>query len=118
MRAVGDTFEQRACVDLEGAGLALLARNYSTRYGEIDLIMRDANIIVFVEVRYRKHASHGDAAASVTASKQARLIKAAQLWLTQHSRYARASCRFDVMTYDGSAENPRASWIRGAFDAT
>lgn len=118
MRSVGDAFEQRACVELERAGLALLARNYSTRYGELDLVMRDARIVVFVEVRYRKHASYGDAAASVTASKQGRLIKAAQLWLTQHPRYARASCRFDVMTYDGSPENPRASWIQDAFDAS
>jgi putative endonuclease len=117
MRVVGDAFEQRACVELKRAGLVLLARNYSTRYGELDLVMRDAGTIVFVEVRYRKHASHGDAAASVTLSKQARLIKAAQLWLTQNPRHARASCRFDVMTYDGSADDPRASWIQSAFEA-
>jgi len=117
MRSVGDAFEQRACVELERAGLALLARNYSTRYGELDLVMLDSQTIVFVEVRYRKYASHGDAAASITPSKQSRLIKAAQLWLTQNSRYARASCRFDVMTYDGPPDNPRASWIRAAFEA-
>lgn len=116
MRSVGDVFEQRACAELERAGLSLLAQNYSTRYGELDLVMLDAGTIVFVEVRYRKHASHGDAAASVTQSKQGRLIKAAQLWLTQNSRYARASCRFDVMTYDGPPENARASWIRAAFE--
>lgn len=118
MRSIGDAFEQRACVELERAGLSLLVRNYSTRYGELDLVMRDADTVVFVEVRYRKQASHGDAAASVTASKQARLVKAAGLWLTQHPRFARASCRFDVMTYDGPPDNPRASWIRGAFDAS
>lgn len=117
MRAVGDAFEQRACVELERAGLSLLVRNYSTRYGELDLVMRDGNTIVFVEVRYRKHALHGDAAASITNSKQSRLIKTAELWLTQNPRYARASCRFDVVTYDGPLETERVSWIRAAFEA-
>lgn len=117
MRSVGDAFEQRACVELERAGLALLARNYSTRYGELDLVMRDAGTVVFVEVRYRLHASHGDAAASVTPAKQGRLIKAAQLWLTQNPKHAKACCRFDVVTYDGPPDNPRASWIRAAFEA-
>lgn len=117
MRSVGDVFEQRACVELERAGLVLLARNYSTRYGELDLVMRDANTVVFIEVRYRKHASHGDAAASVTPSKQGRLVKAAQLWLTQNPRYANASCRFDVITYDGPPKSERTSWIRAAFES-
>ncbi len=72
MRAAGNDFEQRACAELERAGLKLLARNYTTRHGELDLVMRDGDTIAFVEVRYRKNASHGDAAASVTASKQAK----------------------------------------------
>ena len=84
MRAAGDAFEQRACVELERAGLTVLARNYTTRHGELDLVMRDGDTVVFVEVRYRKSASHGDAAASITASKQARLILAAQHWLAAH----------------------------------
>ncbi len=69
MRAAGNDFEQRACAELERAGLKLLARNYTTRHGELDLVMRDGDTIAFIEVRYRKNASHGDAAASVTTSK-------------------------------------------------
>jgi Holliday junction resolvase-like predicted endonuclease len=49
MRAAGDDFEQRACTALERAGLTLLARNYTTRHGELDLVMRDGDTIVFVE---------------------------------------------------------------------
>ena len=117
MRAAGNDFEQRACSELERAGLKLLARNYTTRHGELDLVMRDDDTIVFVEVRYRKSASHGDAAASVTASKQAKLILAAQHWLAAHPQHARRACRFDVVSYDGPANAIRHEWLRGAFEA-
>jgi len=117
MRAAGDVFEQRARAELERAGLTCLAHNYSTRYGELDLVMRDGDTIVFVEVRYRKSASHGDAATSITASKQAKLILAAQHWLAAHPQHARSSCRFDVVSYDGLANAIRHNWLRGAFEA-
>lgn len=117
MRAAGDVFELRACAQLERAGLKLLTRNYTTRHGELDLVMLDHKTIVFVEVRYRKSASHGDAAASVTPAKQAKLIKAAQQWLAQHPQHASRPCRFDVMSYDGPVETVRQEWLRGAFEA-
>ncbi|KQZ79872.1 hypothetical protein ASD55_04095 [Rhodanobacter sp. Root561] len=117
MRAAGDDFEQRACGELERAGLKLLARNYTTRHGELDLVMRDGGTVVFVEVRYRKSASHGDAATSVTAAKQGKLILAAQHWLAAHPQHARAACRFDVVSYDGPLEALQRQWLRGAFEA-
>jgi putative endonuclease len=117
MRAIGDPFELRARAELERAGLMVLTSNYSTRYGELDLVMGDGDVIVFVEVRYRKSASHGDAAASVTASKQAKLIQAAQHWLGAHPQHARRACRFDVISYDGPADAARMRWLRGAFEA-
>ena len=116
MRAAGQSFEQRACAELERAGLKLLARNYTTRHGELDLVMRDGNTVVFVEVRYRKSASHGDAVASVTASKQAKLILAAQHWLAAHPQHAHRACRFDVVSYDGPVNAIRQEWLRGAFE--
>ncbi|MEO5829368.1 MAG: YraN family protein [Rhodanobacter sp.] len=117
MRAAGDGFEQRACTELERAGLKLLARNYTTRHGELDLVMRDGDTVVFVEVRYRKSASHGDAAASVTPSKQAKLILAARHWLAAHPQHARATCRFDVVSYDGPMDAVQHQWLRCAFEA-
>ncbi|MHB1057807.1 MAG: YraN family protein [Rhodanobacter sp.] len=117
MRAAGDVFELRACTELERAGLTLLARNYATRHGELDLVMLDHDAIVFVEVRYRKSASHGDASASVTSGKQAKLIKAAQQWLASHPQHARRACRFDVVSYDGPENAIRRDWLRGAFEA-
>lgn len=117
MRTAGEDFERRACAELEQAGLKLLARNYGTRHGELDLVMRDGAIVVFVEVRYRKSASHGDAAASVTASKQAKLILAAQHWLAAHPHHAQRTCRFDVVSYDGPIGAIKRNWLRGAFEA-
>lgn len=117
MRAAGDVFEQRAQVELERAGLKLLARNYTTRHGELDLVMREGDTVVFVEVRYRVRAGHGDAAASVTAAKQGKLICTAQLWLAANPQHAQRPCRFDVVSYDGPAGHAQMQWLRAAFDA-
>lgn len=117
MRAAGDVFEQRACDELERAGLRLLARNYNTRHGELDLVMRERDTVVFVEVRYRVRAGHGDAATSITRSKQDKLIRTAQLWLAAHPQHAQRPCRFDVVSYDGAAEGAQMHWLRGAFEA-
>jgi putative endonuclease len=117
MRAAGAAFEQRACTELERAGLRLLARNYTTRHGELDLVMRDGDVVVFVEVRYRVRTGHGDATASITPSKQDKLIRTAQLWLAAHSQHAQRTCRFDVVSYDGPADSAQMQWLRGAFVA-
>ncbi|HWU77095.1 MAG TPA: YraN family protein [Rhodanobacter sp.] len=117
MRSTGAAFEQRAGAELERAGLKLLARNYTTRHGELDLVMLDGDTVVFVEVRYRVRAGHGDALASITRDKQDKLIRTAQLWLAAHPQHAQRPCRFDVVSYDGPASGARMQWLRGAFEA-
>ena len=93
-------------------GLRMLERNYRCRGGEIDLIMRDGETMVFVEVRYRRNQRFGGALGSITTSKQRRIVLAARHYL-QKSRWPGA-CRFDVIGL--SAESP-PDWIRGAFEA-
>ena len=117
MRTRGAAFEARAAAWLTARGLKLLASNYSCRGGEIDLVMRDAQTVVFVEVRYRRDDRYGGAAASVDARKQARIICAARHYLVRHSRYADAACRFDVVAMSGDAQCPHIDWIEGAFSA-
>ncbi|BFI97201.1 MAG: YraN family protein [Rhodanobacter sp.] len=117
MRSTGADFEQRACAELERAGLKPLARNYTTRHGELDLVMLDGHTVAFVEVRYRVRAGHGDALASITRSKQDKLIRTAQLWLAAHPQHAQRACRFDVVSYDGPADSVQMQWLRGAFEA-
>jgi putative endonuclease len=109
-RESGQDAEDRACVFLENSGLRVVERNFHCRAGEIDLIMRDRETLVFVEVRLRTRHEWGGAAASVDGRKQRRLIQAAQLYL-QRSNW-RGPCRFDVLGFDGAAD---PDWIRDAF---
>ena len=111
-QAIGRDAEARAEDMLIRAGLQPVARNYRCRGGEIDLIMRDGEHLVFVEVRYRSHAGYGGAASSIDHRKQRRLLLAAGRYL-QTSRWS-GPCRFDVVTFDkGRGE----TWIRNAFDS-
>ncbi|KGI77067.1 YraN family protein [Oleiagrimonas soli] len=117
MRATGDAFEDRALAHLERAGLKAVARNFHTRFGELDLIMRDGATLVFVEVRYRRSRGYGGAAMSVTARKRERLVRAAEGFLAAHPEHAERDCRFDVIAFEGDAERPDTAWHRAAFDA-
>ncbi|WP_430387771.1 YraN family protein [Dyella sp. 20L07] len=117
MRAAGAIFEERAGAELQRAGLKLLARNYTTRYGELDLVMLDHDTVVFVEVRHRLTSRHGDAAASVNFAKQTKLIQTAELWLAAHRQHAKRPCRFDVVSYDGPADRATMNWWRNAFES-
>lgn len=114
--ALGREAESLACRHLEHAGLALLARNYRCRLGELDLVMRQGETIVFVEVRYRGPSALVDAAASVDRHKQARLLAAAQHYLQQYPRLAAKPCRFDVIAIATTAGQMRVEWITNAFE--
>jgi putative endonuclease len=116
-RLAGDRFEQQACEVLVRAGLSVITRNFNTRFGELDLVMRDADGVVFVEVRYRRSLRFGGAVASVTRKKQARLIRAAQCFLVAHPVHARRPCRFDVVGFHGDGGSDEMQWLRGAFEA-
>jgi putative endonuclease len=104
--------EEAAARLLESKGLAIVARNYRTRFGEVDLVAREGATLVFVEVRRRSSRAFGGAAASVDARKQARIVAAARHYLARLG--AEPACRFDVVTWDGDPAPP--AWIRGAFD--
>jgi putative endonuclease len=116
-RADGARYEDIALAHLERAGLALIARNYQCRYGEIDLVMRDRDVVVFVEVRYRSASAFGDGVDSVGAAKRAKLVRAAGAFLADHPRLAAAACRFDVLAIGGGADTPSIDWRRNAFEA-
>lgn len=107
----GDAAEERALHFLQQHGLVLVDRNFRCKGGEIDLVMRERNTLVFVEVRKRADTSYGGAAASITARKQARLIIAAQTYLQRYT--APPPCRFDVVAMDGEATD----WLKNAIDA-
>lgn len=106
----GRAAEDASAALLERHGLALVARNYRTRFGEIDIVARDGDTLVFVEVRARAGRGYGGAAASVDGVKQRKLVAAARHFLARLGR--EPACRFDVVSWEGG----RARWIRGAFE--
>jgi len=111
----GKTAEQRACHYLQQQGLRLVTQNFRCKPGEIDLIMQDNTHCIFIEVRNRKNQQFGGAAASITHSKQQKLIRAAHYFLQTQPSYAAMPCRFDVITIDGSSTTGELCWIRDAF---
>jgi putative endonuclease len=98
-----------AALFLTARGLTIVARNFRTRRGEIDLIAQDGATLVFVEVRLRRSPSFGGAGASITAAKGARLKAAALAYLAAIGR--EAPCRFDAILLD-SLESPDIAWER------
>lgn len=110
--SVGAAAELRAAHFLEQHGLRVLERNWRVRGGEIDLICQHGEMCVFVEVRLRKHAGFGGAAASVTTAKQRRIVLAAQHYLAGR---AELPCRFDVVLFDGPMAESAPEWIQNAF---
>ncbi len=113
----GAKAEDRALAYLQSHGLALLARNYRCRGGELDLVMEAAGMLVFVEVRYRASADFGTPEETITASKQKRLLLAARIYLLHHPRHAARPMRFDVVSLQGKLPEARIKWIRNAFGA-
>lgn len=110
---VGQLAEDLAARFLEEQGLIVLARNYRCRGGEVDLICRDRQVLVFVEVRLRRNRDFGGAAASITGTKQRRVICAASHYLATRCSMER-ECRFDCVLLDGLS-GPAIEWLRDAF---
>ena len=117
-RVDGARFEDVALAHLQRAGLVAIARNFTCRYGEIDLVMRDRDTLVFVEVRFRRASGFGDGIDSVHAGKQAKLVRAASAFLAAHPRFADRACRFDVVAIAGDGDAPSIDWRRNAFEAS
>ena len=109
--AAGASAEQTAEASLRGRGLKTLARNYRSRFGELDLVMRDGAVLVFVEVRKRAGGKGGfaDGIASVDRHKQQRLASVASRYLAHEAPDALES-RFDVV-----AVGERIDWVKDAF---
>ncbi len=106
--------EAEAAGYLQQQGLRLLARNFRCRAGELDLIMADGTILVFVEVRCRRSQRFGSALDSVTVAKRRRLLAAARAFLSRHAGPAGA-CRFDVVSVTKRNYGPDFLWVKDAF---
>jgi putative endonuclease len=115
---VGARAELAAARFLEGQHLTILLRNYRCRMGELDLVASAPDgTLVIAEVRMRSSDSHGGAAASVTARKQRRIVRASRHLLTMQPRLARCAVRFDVLDLRPEDGGYAINWIRHAFSS-
>lgn len=114
---LGKRGEEIAVHELERRGYAILARRYRTRYGEIDIVARDAETTVFVEVKARATCEFGTAAEAVTPWKQRRLARMASDYIARHG-LDRRPCRFDVVAIDDAGTpSERVTVYANAFDS-
>ena len=112
---LGESGEELACRELGARGYAIVARRYRTRYGELDIVARDGDFVVFVEVKLRTTGEFGDAAESVTPWKQRRVVAMAVDYLSRNGLTDRP-CRFDVVAVDIQDSGvPKVTVIPGAF---
>jgi putative endonuclease len=105
----GDQAEALAADFLVARGVTIIERNFRRRCGELDLVARDGDTLVFVEVRLRTRSDFGGAAASITAKKRARIAAAAGLYLARLSRTP--PCRFDAVLLD-ALDPSRIEWMK------
>jgi putative endonuclease len=108
---IGRKAEELAAAFLQAKGLTIVEKNFRAKVGEIDIVAKDKDEIIFVEVRARASREFGGAAASVGGAKRRKLIRGASLWL--QARRWDGACRFDVVAVDGG----RLEHIPAAFDA-
>ena len=106
----GQYFEAVAEAYLQRHGLTPVTRNFHCRYGEIDLIMKDNNCYVFIEVKYRKQTHYGSAVQSVTHAKQQKIKNTASIWLQENQlSEAHNELRFDIIAIEG--HNHHIEWF-------
>ena len=115
-QSLGQSGEVLACKELERRGYEILARGYRSRFGEIDIVARSNQTIVFVEVKTRAGDDFGGGAAAVTPWKQRRVAQMAVDYLSRHQLHDQP-CRFDVVTVDMKDSGPEVIVYEHAFDA-
>ncbi len=123
-RSKGSEIEKMAALHLQSHGVEILQQNFQCKMGEIDIIGKHKNELVFIEVRYRKNTFFGTPAESVTFSKQQKLTRTAQYYLNGHREFRSLPCRFDVIAVTDQSNKPYSlpgkpylEWIQNAFDS-
>lgn len=94
-----------------------MAQNYHSRFGEIDLVMQQADIVCFIEVKFRQSLDYGGAASSIPYQKQQKIIKTAQTFMQNNPKLINQGMRFDALILQQSSDNIIIDWIQNAFYA-
>jgi putative endonuclease len=112
---LGRAGECLAAGALQQAGYRILARNYRNRLGEIDIIAKDGDTLVFAEVKSRRSNRFGSPKLAVTTAKQRKMSRTALLYLKACGQTA-VKARFDVIAVDTTGPAPRVEVVKNAFD--
>jgi putative endonuclease len=116
-RAQGDAAEERACRHLDRSGFTIVERNFRTRGGEIDIVARKGDVLVFVEVRSREVTDFGTPEESITPAKRRRIVATARQYLSKVPPSSWREARFDVIVIEGSGDAAVLRHFPAAFDA-
>jgi putative endonuclease len=126
-KKTGDLAEDIAKQHLAQHGLSFICSNFYSRFGEIDLIFRDDQVLVFIEVRYRKNNRYGSNFETINKKKQDKIIKTAEFYLYKNKITESINCRFDVIGIEPTRMKPTGiedkniqsqhsiNWIKNAF---
>lgn len=113
----GKRAEDIAAVYLTEQKVKLVTRNFHSRFGEIDLIGFEQEILLFIEVRYRKNEHFLAAVETIDQHKCKKIIITSEYYLNKHKKYQSYLCRYDVITLTGALDQPVIQWIKNAFQA-
>lgn len=113
----GKIAEDLAANYLGKQGIKIVDRNFHSRFGEIDLIALEQQILIFIEIRYRKNEKHIAAIETIDHFKCRKLISTSEYFLNKHRNYQSYQCRYDVITIIGELGKPSIEWIKNAFQA-
>ena len=113
----GQHYEKLARDYLIQQGLKLVEQNYHSRFGEIDLIMLDQQVLCFIEVKFRKSNAFGGAASAIPWAKQQKIVKTAQCYISSTPKIAQKPMRFDalILQQASSVADMNLEWIQNAF---
>lgn len=116
-RHIGQQAEILAREYLKQQGVKIIENNYHSRWGEVDIIARQKNTLLFIEVRYRKDNRFGSGADTVSASKQQKIIRTAKHYLAANRESGKLDIRFDVISISSTLNKPIINWYSAAFMA-
>ena len=113
----GKQAEGIAATYLKKNKIKIVSKNYHCRYGEIDLIGIEKNILIFIEVRYRKNEDYLSVIETIDQTKCKKIITTSKYYLNDYKKYQSYICRYDVITITGEINEPVIEWIKNAFQA-
>jgi putative endonuclease len=118
IKSEGLWWERYVCTFFAARNVQVIDTNFHSRFGEIDMVAMDQEVLVFVEVRYRRASRFGSAVASVTPRKQHKIIQTVHTFRSDHPAYCHRTCRFDIIGIDACGQHTQIRWLKAAFSAT